>query len=280
MATSKTLVSQSQYFWNKTHSSKTLNKIDSFTRITYVSHDLMKSRHGFHKSSFSLKLNHFALWESKNDSHGKILHVPSISRAVVASANMNKSDEYHKQKNMTFVEELRSVAMKLHVKDPSRKGGNNETMAQILMKESLHYMGMLNFLLIAKLSTMHLRKSSRMQTILLVNAELRNTGLERSGAIAKDLEWFTEEMGIQIPPPTTAGIAYANFSHFYNIYFGLAAGGRMLGKRLSELLQNAREKLNKVAQVTGAGKKRKISVWKKAEISFKYSEDIMKLIIS
>ncbi|KAI3911377.1 hypothetical protein MKW98_010264 [Papaver atlanticum] len=310
MATSKTLVSQSQYFSNKTHSSKTLNKIDSFTKITYVSHDLMKSRHGFHKSSFSLKLNYFALWESKNDSHGRILHVPSISRAVVASANMNKSDECHKQKNMTFVEELRSMAMKLHVKDPSRKGSNNETMAQILMKEKPSLHGYVNFLVDSKVVYDALEKIV-MDADYSSYAELRNTGLERSGALAKDLEWFTEEMGIQIPPPTTAGIAYASyleevavknpkkiFCHFYDIYFGLAAGGRMLGKRasekilekkelefykwnngeLSELLQNAREKLNKVAQ--SWSREEKDQCLEETEISFKYSEDIMKLIIS
>ncbi|KAI3908054.1 hypothetical protein MKW98_003699 [Papaver atlanticum] len=310
MATSKTLVSQSQYFSNKTHSRKTLNKINSFTRITYVSHDLMKSRHGFHKSSFSLKLNHFALWESKNDSHGRILHVPSISRAIVASANMNKNDEYHKQKNMTFVEELRSVAMKLHVKDPSRKGGNNETMAQILMKEKPSLHGYVNFLVDSKVVYDALEKIVT-DTDYSSYAELRNTGLERSGALAKDLEWFTEEMGIQIPPPTTAGIAYASyleevavknpkaiFCHFYDIYFGLAAGGRMLGKRasekilekkelefykwnngeLSELLQNARERLNKVAQ--SWSREEKDRCLEETEISFKYSEDIMKLIIS
>ncbi|KAI3975363.1 hypothetical protein MKX01_004450 [Papaver californicum] len=309
MATSKTLVSQSQIFSNKTHSRKTLNRIDSSISISYVSHDLMKTRHGFHKLSLSLKLNHFALWESKNDSHGRILHMPSISRAVVASANMNKSNEYHKQE-MTFVEELRYVAMKLHVKDPSRKGGNNETMAQILMKEKPSLHGYVKFLVDSKVVYDALEKIVT-DADYSSYAELKNTGLERSGALTKDLEWFREEIGIQIPPPTTAGTSYASyleeiavknpkaiFCHFYDIYFGLAAGGRMLGKRasekilekkelefykwnngeLSELLQNAREKLNKVAQ--GWSREEKDECLEETEISFNYSEDIMKLIIS
>ncbi|RZC82548.1 hypothetical protein C5167_045334 [Papaver somniferum] len=47
---------------------------------------------------------------------------------------------------------------------------------------------------------------------------------------------------------------------------------------LSELLQNAREKLNKVAQ--DWSRKEKDQCLEETEISFKYSEDTMKLIIS
>ncbi|KAI3864859.1 hypothetical protein MKX03_023135 [Papaver bracteatum] len=311
MATSKTLVSQSQFFSNKTHSRETINKIDSFTRITYVSHDLMKSRHGFHKSSFSLKLNHFALWESRNDSRGRILHMPSISRAVVASANMNKSDEYHKQKNMTFVGLSLLMAQTIGV--PLTNGRRKIEDALFFGYKANRHQENIKFLIFLQTREREEEREREREEEEKENAELRNTGLERSGALAKDLEWFTEEMGIQIPPPTTAGIAYASyleevamknpkaiFCHFYDIYFGLAAGGRILGKRvqasekilekkelefykwnngeLSELLQNAREKLNKVAQ--SWSREEKDQCLEETEISFKYSEDIMKLIIS
>ncbi|KAI3911538.1 hypothetical protein MKW92_021638 [Papaver armeniacum] len=311
MATSKTYVSQSQFFSNKTHLRKTPNRVDSSISITYVSHDLMKTRLGFHKLSLSLKLNHFALWESKNDSHRRILHMPSISRAVVASASANQND-YQKQKEMTFEEELRYVAMKLHVKDPSRKGGNNERMSQVLKREKPSLHGYVKFLVDSKVVYDALEKILA-NADYLSYAELRNTGLERSGALAKDLEWFREEMGIQVPSPTTSGIAYASyleeiavknpkaiFCHFYDIYFGLAAGGRTLGKRvqayeklledkelefyqwndgeLSKLLQIATEKLNKISQ--SWTREEKDQCLEETEISFKYSEDIMKLIIS
>ncbi|KAI3994202.1 hypothetical protein MKX01_012459 [Papaver californicum] len=266
MATSKILVSQPQFLSNKSHS----------ISITYVSHDLMKTRHGFHKLSLSsLKLNHSALWESKNDSHGRMLHMPSI---------------YH----------------------PLRTGGYNATMAQTLMKEKPSLHGYVKFLVDSKVMYDALEK-------ILTNAdyssyeELRNTGLERSGSLAKDLEWFSEQIGIQnIPSPTTFGISYASyleeiavknpkaiFCHFYLIYFGLTAGGRMLGKRvqasekllenkelesykwngeLSELLENVKEKLNKVAQSWTW--EEKDQCLEESAISFEYSEDIMKLIIS
>ncbi|RZC56950.1 hypothetical protein C5167_015800 [Papaver somniferum] len=312
MDTSLILVSQSQFFSNKSHLRITPNRIDSGNiSVTHISHDLLKTRHGFNKSSLSLKLNHFGLWESKNGSQGRTPYMPSISRAVVASASINKNDD-HKQKQMTFVEELRSVAMNLHVKDPSRKGGNNETMAQILMKEKPSLDGYVKFLVDSKVVYDALEKiidSANYSSY----AELRNTGLERSGALAKDLEWLREEMGIRIPSPTTSGISYASYleeiavknpkaiiCHFYDIYFGLAAGGRMLGKRvqayekilenkelefykwnngeLCQLLHNAREKLNKVAQSWTREEKDRCLA--ETEISFKYSEDMIKLIIS
>ncbi|RZC71838.1 hypothetical protein C5167_035003 [Papaver somniferum] len=202
--------------------------------------------------------------------------------------------------------------MKLHVKDPSRKGDNNDTMAQILMKMKPSLSGYVKFLVYSKVVYDALEKIV-MNADYSSYAELRNTGLERSGALANDLEWFKEVMGIQIPSPTTSGISYASyleeiavknpkaiFCHFYNIYFGLATGGRMVGKRvqasekilenkelefykwnngeISELLQNAREKLNKVTE--SWTREEKDQCLEETEISFKYSEDIMKLIIS
>lgn len=77
-----------------------------------------------------------------------------------------------------------------------------------------------------------------------VDAEFRNTGLERSEKLAKDLEWFKEQ-GYTIPEPSSPGIAYAQYlkelsekdpqafiCHFYNVYFAHSAGGRMIGKKV------------------------------------------------
>ena len=84
------------------------------------------------------------------------------------------------------------------------------------------------------------------ETILLfyADAEFRNTGLERSESLAKDLEWFKEQ-GHAIPEPSSPGVTYANhlvdlsekdpqafICHFYNIYFAHSAGGRMIGKKV------------------------------------------------
>ncbi|RWW14998.1 hypothetical protein GW17_00021173 [Ensete ventricosum] len=112
------------------------------------------------------------------------------------------------------------------------------------------------------------------------DAEFRNTGLERSEKLAKDLEWFKDQ-GHTIPEPSSPGVTYASYleelskndpqafiCHLYNIYFAHTAGGRMIGRKvaekildnkelefyqwdgdLSQMLQNVREKLNRVASV-------------------------------
>ncbi|KAI3974050.1 hypothetical protein MKX01_026447 [Papaver californicum] len=311
MATSKTFVSQSQFLATKTHLRNTPVRIGS-SSTTYVFPDRIETRHGFHKLSLPLNMkpSHFSLGSNSN-SQGRAVRMPSICCASVASSDTNKDHENHNniEKPMTFVEELRSVAMKLHVKEPQKEGGKKKTMAQILMGAEMPSLdGYVKFLVDSKLVYETLEK-------IISNpasspcAELRCTGLERAGALAKDLEWFRDEMGMQIPSSTDFGISYAGYleeisvknpkaipCHFYDIYFGHAVGGRILGKKvaekilenkelefykyngeLSELLQNVREMLNVVAQ--GWSREEKDQCLEQTGISFKYSEDIMKLII-
>ncbi|PKI79567.1 hypothetical protein CRG98_000042 [Punica granatum] len=142
----------------------------------------------------------------------------------------------------------------------------------------------------------------------LIDAEFRNTGLERSENLAKDLEWFKDQ-GHNIPEPSDPGVCYAGFledlsekdpqafiCHFYNIYFAHSAGGRMIGKKVAEkildkkqlefykwdgdlplLLQNVREKLNKVSE--GWTREEKNHCLEETDKSFKYSGDILRLIL-
>lgn len=78
----------------------------------------------------------------------------------------------------------------------------------------------------------------------VIDAEFRNTGLERAENLAKDLEWFKEQ-GHSVPEPSTPGIDYSLYieqlskedpqsfiCHFYNTYFAHTAGGRMIGKKV------------------------------------------------
>ena len=80
------------------------------------------------------------------------------------------------------------------------------------------------------------------------DAEFRNTGLERSEKLAKDLQWFKGQ-GYAIPKPSSPGVTYAEYlkelsekdpqafiCHFYNIYFAHSAGGRMIGKKVNKIL--------------------------------------------
>ncbi|XP_050364906.1 probable inactive heme oxygenase 2, chloroplastic [Argentina anserina] len=84
-------------------------------------------------------------------------------------------------------------------------------------------------------------------------AYFRKTGLERSEAISKDLEWFGEQ-GNVIPEPSNPGVAYAKYlkqvaeispplflCHFYNIYFAHVSGGQVIARQVSERLLEGRE---------------------------------------
>lgn len=87
---------------------------------------------------------------------------------------------------------------------------------------------------------------------LIADAELRNTGLERSETLKKDLEWFKEQ-GYTIPegpqPYSSPGNSYARYleelseknppafiCHFYVVNFAHTAGGRKIGKKVSTYL--------------------------------------------
>jgi heme oxygenase len=80
--------------------------------------------------------------------------------------------------------------------------------------------------------------------ICLSDVEFRNTGLERSEALKKDLKWFSDQ-GHTIPKPSSPGTTYASYieelseknpqafiCHFYNVYFAHSAGGQKVGKKV------------------------------------------------
>lgn len=79
----------------------------------------------------------------------------------------------------------------------------------------------------------------------------RDTGLERSEALRKDLAYLqTLDASLDpLPPCGRAGLAYREFllrlaeeslprfmCHYYNHYFAHTAGGRMMGRRLADAL--------------------------------------------
>ncbi|XP_052200473.1 heme oxygenase 1, chloroplastic [Diospyros lotus] len=206
-----------------------------------------------------------------------------------------------------FVEEMRFVAMKLHTRDQA-KDGEKEAEGPALAKWEPSVDGYLRFLVDSKLVYDTLEQIVE-KPPFPEYAEFRNTGLERSESLAKDLEWFKEQ-GHTIPEPSSPGVSYANYleelaekdpqafiCHFYNIYFAHSAGGRMIGKKvaekilnkkelefykwngdLSQLLQNVREKLNRVAE--SWTREEKNHCLEETEKSFKFSGDILRLILS
>ncbi|KAK9706167.1 hypothetical protein RND81_07G108500 [Saponaria officinalis] len=231
--------------------------------------------------------------------------VVSASASVVSAA---ASEEKKKKKG--FVEEMRGVAMKLHTREQAKEGEkvveNVEEKSPAKWEPTVE--GYLKFLVDSKLVYDTLERIV-FEAPVDYYAEFRNTGLERSEKLAKDLEWFKEQ-GYSIPEPSEPGITYAKIleelavkdpqafiCHFYNTYFAHSAGGRMIGRKvaemilnkkelefykwdgdLSELLQNVREKLNKVAE--GWSREEKDHCLKETEKSFKHSGEILRLILT
>jgi heme oxygenase len=83
----------------------------------------------------------------------------------------------------------------------------------------------------------------------------RTTGLERAAALRKDIAYLSDWDAELNPPPVCgpAGQAYSEFlqrtasesvprfmCHYYNQYFAHTAGGRMIGKRMSDSLLEGR----------------------------------------
>ncbi|KAK1264436.1 hypothetical protein QJS04_geneDACA016133 [Acorus gramineus] len=236
---------------------------------------------------------------------GAVLVVAAAAAASSPAAEIPKKRYPGEAKG--FVEEMRFVAMKLHTRDQAKEG-EKESDAQPIGKWEPSVEGYLRFLVDSKVVYDTL-ESIVEKAVYPWYAEFRNTGLERSEKLAKDLEWFKEQ-GYDIPEPSAPGTTYARLleelaendpqafiCHFYNVYFAHSAGGRMIGKKvaekildnkelefykwdgeLSQLLQNVREKLNRVAE--GWSREEKNHCLDETEKSFKHSGEILRLILS
>ncbi|KAK3210913.1 hypothetical protein Dsin_015619 [Dipteronia sinensis] len=229
---------------------------------------------------------------------------------VVSATTAEKPKRRYPGEAKGFVEEMRFVAMKLHTKDQAREGEKEvkEPEERSVTKWDPSVDGYLRFLVDSKLVYDTLEDIVQ-KAPFPSYAEFRNTGLERSEKLAKDLEWFKEQ-GYAIPEPSSPGVYYAEYlkelsekdpqafiCHFYNIYFAHSAGGRMIGKKvaqmildnkdlefykwdgdLSQLLQNVRDKLNQVAE--SWTREEKNHCLEETEKSFKFSGEILRLILS
>lgn len=232
----------------------------------------------------------------------------SLGKLVVrAAATAEKPKKNYPGEAKGFVEEMRFVAMRLHTKDVAKEG-KKEPDAQPIGKWEPTIESYLKFLVDSKVVYDTLEDIVQKATYPAY-AEFRNTGLERSEKLAKDLEWFRQQ-GHIIPEPSSPGISYAKYlqelsekdppsflCHFYNVYFAHTAGGRMIGRKvaekildgrelefykwdgdLPELLNRVREKLNKVAE--GWSREEKNHCLEETEKSFEYSGKLLRLIIS
>ncbi|KAK3164524.1 hypothetical protein QOZ80_1AG0020470 [Eleusine coracana subsp. coracana] len=150
-----------------------------------------------------------------------------------------------------FMVEMRAEAMRLHSQDQSREG---KVQAQEPPIDTWNptVEAYIRHLVDSKLVFDTLEAVVNCVSLPWY-AELRNTGLERSAALKKDLEWFRQQ-GHAIPEPSAPGITFASYleelsenappafvCHFYNAYFGHAAGGRNIGKMVAEKILNNKE---------------------------------------
>lgn len=209
-----------------------------------------------------------------------------------------------------FVEEMRIKAMKLHTRGQAKDGQaqEKEEAQKPLPQWKPTVEGYIQFLVDSK------AVYDTMEAIVdkaphASYAEFRNTGLERTAALAKDLDYFRSE-GYTIPEPSEAGLTYSKLleelsesnppafiCHFYNVYFAHSAGGRMIGRKvsdmilggrelefykwdgeLSELLDKVKLKINEVADHWSREEKDKCL--QETELSFKYSGSLLKLLAS
>mmetsp|Transcript_17093 Transcript_17093/g.49539 ORF Transcript_17093/g.49539 Transcript_17093/m.49539 type:complete len:251 (+) Transcript_17093:29-781(+) len=141
--------------------------------------------------------------------------------------------------------EMRKAAMALHTRDQAPREGKQKAekpMAQWAPTRE----GYLQFLVDSRVVY------AKMEEIVNERPEfekLRNTGLERVEALNEDIAWFESE-GLPAPEPTDAATGYARdlsamsvpafTCHFYNYYFAHTAGGRMIGKQMSDMLLDGR----------------------------------------
>ncbi|KAL1816055.1 hypothetical protein ACET3Z_018629 [Daucus carota] len=275
----------------------------------YQSHLISNKPHIFSPKNIKTTFLSPSIKNHSYDSWSSCKKSPTLKKTSVVSAAAaeQKPNKRYPGEAKGFVEEMRFVAMKLHSRDQAKEG-EKEPQGKPVAQWEPTVEGYLKFLVDSKLvyDTLEgiIAKADYPEY-----AVFRNTGLERSESLAKDLEWFKEQ-GHVIPQPSPPGLTYAQkleelskndphafICHFYNTYFAHSAGGRMIGRKvaemipdgkelefykwegdLSQLLQNVRDNLNKVAK--SWTREEKNHCLEETEKSFKYSGDILSLILS
>lgn len=189
---------------------------------------------------------------------------------------LRKRKRYRKQypgENEGIVEEMRFVAMKLrndnannNTSDKDSDGDESEEERESSDEEAKEEVedrsgetwipsieGFVKYLVNSKLVFETLERVAY-ESEDVAYTYFRRTGLERSEGLRKDLEWFQQQYNIEIPPPSSPGVSYAEYlenlaktspplflCHFYNIYFAHISGGQVISKQVSERILEGRE---------------------------------------
>lgn len=231
----------------------------------------------------------------------KVLRVHAHASPVSSSAT--------ELKKTGFVGEMRAVAMKLHTREQAPKEGGVEAPKRTQAWAPTLW-GYQQFLAESKVvynafeDIMHQASDAWHPEY----SNFQHTGLERSAGLAADLEYMQQQH--KLPPPVIQedgpGMTYAKhlkqlaaddpqsfICHYYNYYFAHTAGGRMIGKKVSDmllggkelafyeykddvntLLDNVRSNLNTLAE--GWSKEQKEHCLKETADAFQWSGGLMK----
>lgn len=174
----------------------------------------------------------------------------AVSRYYLQAVGTVEGTQENAAKEYSFVQDdLRTYAMKLHTRDQSPKEGQQQPQTPFTQWEPQRA-DYLKFLVDSLVVYETLEEIVHKYPIL---APFKSTGLERSQALKEDLVWMCEyDKELKVPSCGDRGIAYSIFlrqlasesipkfiCHYYNHYFAHTAGGRMIGKKMSEkLLEN------------------------------------------
>lgn len=161
------------------------------------------------------------------------------TRLVVRAAAAETAEQ-------TFLEELRDYSMKLHTKQQAPKEGKAAEPKQ-QKPFSPTAKGFLSFMVESKV-VYDTFEDIMQQGAVPYYKQLTNTGLERGQALAADIEHMRQQWGLEVPVAAEDGVGHtyakllrelstsnppAFMCHYYNHHFAHTAGGRMIGKSVS-----------------------------------------------
>jgi len=150
----------------------------------------------------------------------------------------------------SFVQtEMRGAAMALHTKDQAPREGKQPAQKPV----STWQPGRAEYLQFLVDSRAVYECLERVVDSTPMFESFGDSKLERSEALTADIAWFTEQ-GLEAPAVAAPGQTYVAMlekmvedeqyeqfvCHFYNHYFAHTAGGRMIGKRMADMLLDGR----------------------------------------
>lgn len=152
-----------------------------------------------------------------------------------------------------ILDELRTVAMKLHTREQAPREGQAEPATPPSKEPYIPtHVNYLQFLVDSHAIYTTLEDIVNNNDNLL---PFRHTGIERTVPLTKDITWMCTKYNLPRPDVGRAGANYVEelrtmvmstekvdnnipkfMCHYYNYYFAHLAGGRMIGKSMSKLL--------------------------------------------